>query len=1069
MYKSFPKRVSALIFFFVAFTALARAVDLTPRERAWLAEHGGVIRFASTQNYPPFEFVGENGESLGMAVELGNRLAADAGFRAEFFHMPLKEAREAVLSGEYDLVTCLFYSKERAQKFGFTPVIFNVPASIFVPASCTDIKTLDDLNGKTVAMPENDYAEEFIRMKGINCRFLPTPSFKQAVEAVALQKADAIIGDEQVVYHYLYQNGWTERVKKTGPSLYTGQCCMAVAATNQTLLSILTKAVEQARSSGAIGRIGHKWSGLEYTSVGFHIFRYIRYIIIGAGILLAVVLIFWIWDMRLARRVLQKTEQLRNSEERLRTIFQNSPDAIFIEDEHGIVLDANPVACAFHNLSHSELVGKNVFDLASVGHRDEAKRDFHKWFNGELKRHEGILQSGEGLEVPVEVIGSPLRFEGKSAVLLLVRDMTERKQAEQALKESEMRYRGLIEAQSNFIVRIDTDGIYTFVNEAFCRFVGRARGELIGHDSRSYVYHDDISIPGKAIEVLVARRERVVAVEHRMRARTRTAWVQWENVAVFDESGRVVEIQSVGHDITERRRIYEALQESEKRLRFLFEEIPHIAVQGYNASREAIFWNRASEELYKYSKKDVLGKKIEDLVLPADRREEIVKAFDNWVNAGTSIPSGEMLKRAADGHLVSVYSSHLATRNQRGEWEMYVIDVDLSELKRASRELVEAKEYAEKASRAKSEFLANMSHEIRTPMNGVMGMTNLLLETELTGEQRDSIETIMESTQELMRIIDELLDISRIEAGEVRLHPEPFNPRETAEKVVLLFADRAGRKGVDLSVAIHDSVPRRVLGDSGRIRQILINLVGNALKFTHDGHIQIRMQAERIESGWNLIADVKDTGIGMTPELQERIFEKFTQGDTSSKRKYGGTGLGLAITRQLVRLMGGEITVTSEVDRGTVFQFNIKLGCANSDDVAAEVPVVTTGEAVAIDADILLVEDNLVNQKVATAMLKKLGCNVTVVPNGARALEQIALRRFDLIFMDCQMPIMDGFEATRAIRQMVGDIRDIPIVAMTAHALKEDRQRCLDVGMNDYLAKPVHRDALIAVLKKYCG
>ena len=1072
MYKSFSKDVLAflsLFFFFAVLTASAKPIDLTPTEKAWLNEHGGAIRFASAQNYPPFEFTGEDGESLGMAIELGEWMASAAGFDAQFFHMTLKEAREAVPAGRYDVVTCLFYTKERTREFGFTPVIFQIPASIFVPSSCNDVEILNDLKGKTIAVPERRYGEEFIRQQGMDCRLLLTPSYKEAVEAVALGSADAIVGDDQVIYYYLYQNGWTERVKKVGRPLYTGQCCMAVAATNQTLLSILTKAVNEARADGVIGPIKHKWVGLEYSSIGFQIFRYIRYVIIGSGILLAAVLLFWIWDIRLARRVFQKTEQLRNSEERLRTIFQNSPDAIFIEDEHGIVLDANPVACAFHNLSHSDLVGKNAFDLVPASRREEVKRDFRKWFNGELKRHEGFSQSGDGREFPVEVIGSPLRFDGKSAVLLLVRDMTERRQAEQALKESEMRYRGLIEAQSNFIVRIDTDGLYTFVNEAFCRFVGRARGELVGRDSQSYVYHDDISIPGKAIEALVARRERVVTVEHRMRARTRTAWVQWENIAVFDESGRVVEIQSVGHDITERRRIYEALQESENRLRFLFEEIPHIAVQGYNAAREAIFWNRASEELYKYSKKDVLGKKIEDIVLAADRREEMVKAFDEWVKDGKQIPSGEMLKRTADGQMVAVYSSHLATRNQRGDWEMYVIDVDLSELKRASHELIVAKEYAERASRAKSEFLANMSHEIRTPMNGVMGMTHLLLETELTAEQRDSIQTIMESTQELLHIIDELLDISRIEAGEVRLYSAPFNPRETTEKVVLLFADRAGRKGVNLSVAIHDSVPKQMFGDAGRIRQILINLVGNALKFTHDGHIQIRMQAERIDGGWNLIADVKDTGIGMTPELQERIFDKFTQGDTSSKREYGGTGLGLAITRQLIHLMDGEITVASEVDKGTVFQFNLRLGCVDAENSAVTPVAAAVGEKVAINADILLVEDNLVNQKVATAMLKKMGCTVTVVPNGARALEQIALRKFDLIFMDCQMPIMDGFEATRAIRQMVGDIRDIPIVAMTAHALKEDRQRCLDVGMNDYLAKPVHRDALLAVLQKYCG
>jgi PAS domain S-box-containing protein len=1050
-------------------SAWAQTLALTPVEQAWLNDHDGTIRFASAENYPPFEFTGEAGESLGMAVDLCRWMGKKTGFKAEFSHMPLKEARAGVLSGQYDAVTCLFYSPERAKDFGFTPVAFRVPASLFVPSTRNDIKTLADLTGKVVAVPDRDYAEEFIHQHHIDCRVLTTASFKQAVEAVALEQADAMIGDEQVVLSYLYQNGWTERVKKVGRPVYIGQCCMGVSATNQTLLSILTKGLNRAHDSGMIRRAEHQWLGLEYTAIGFQAVRYIRHIVIGIGILLAAVLLFWIWDVRLARRVLEKTEQLRNSEERLRTIFQNSPDAIFIEDEQGVVLDANPVACAFHRMSHSELVGRNVLELIPSDQRDQVQRDFRKWFSGELKRYEGLSQSGDGRQIPVEVIGSPLRFNGKSAVLLLVRDITERKQVERVLKESEMRYRGLIEAQSNFIIRTDTEGRYTFVNEAFCRFAGRSRSELIGQDSHSYISHADLDISDKAIEALIARRERVVVVEHRMRSLARTAWVQWENIAVFDEAGRVVEIQSVGHDITDRRQMYEALQESEKRLRFLFEEIPHIAVHGYNAARETIFWNRACEELFKFSKKEALGRKFEDLVVPPERREELVSAFDNWVQTGEEIPSGEMMKHDSLGTPVPVYASRLATRNQRGEWEMYVIDIDLSELKRASEELVRAKEFAERASRAKSEFLANMSHEIRTPMNGVMGMTQMLLETGLTEEQRDDVQTIMESTRELMHIIDELLDISRIEAGEVRLHPEPFSVRETVEKVVLLFADRAGKKGVDLSIAIHDSVPPQLLGDAGRVRQILINLVGNALKFTHDGHIQIRMQAEPQGDGWNLRADVKDTGIGMLPQLQERIFEKFVQGDTSSKREYGGTGLGLAITRQLVQLMGGDISVASEVNKGTTFQFNLKLGEVKSPEPAPAPLAPAADQNAPISAKILLVEDNLVNQKVAMAMIKKLGCQVLVAPNGARALEQIASHSFDLIFMDCQMPIMDGFETTRAIRQMVGPIRDIPIVAMTAHALKEDRQKCLDAGMDDYLAKPVHRASLTAILKKYCG
>jgi PAS domain S-box-containing protein len=1060
MSKNFFQKARLFLAIFLVSACFAPAEETGSINRTeW---EGRTVRFAYAGNYLPVSFTDQSGQAAGILPDFIRWMAERSGFTAEFFPATDNQAREGLSSGKYDVA---FFSpgERKNEKFLFTPDLMETTSYLFVPSK-SPVKAFTD--GLTIAFENKHLRLERIGAghTGILCE-----SLGEVVETVSSGRADAMVYDEPLLLYYCYTKDYAGRFRKVGPALYTNILSMVVSATNAPLHALLSEMIGEARSQGVLRWISREWLGGEYTTIGARIFRYSRYVAVGMGLLLAALLLFWIWDVRLSRSVLKKTEQLRNSEERLCTIFQNSPDAIFIEDENGTVLDANPVACAFHRLSRSELLGRNVLDLVPAASRDEVKRDFRKWFTGELKRYEGLSQDGDGNEVPVEVIGAPLRFEDKNAVLLLVRDMTERKQAEQALKTSEMRYRGLIEAQSNFIVRIDPEGVFTFVNEAFCQFVGRARSELIGHDARSYIYHDDIAIPEKVIESLVSRSERVVMVEHRMRARNRIAWVQWENIAVFDESGWVIEIQSVGQDITERRRIYEALQESEKRLHFLFEEIPHIAVHGYNVAREAIFWNRASEKLYKFSKQEALGKKLEDLVLPLDRREEMIQAFDRWVQTGESIASGEMMKRDSSGQLVAVYSSRLATRNQRGEWEMYVIDVDLSELKRASEELVKAKEYAERASRAKSEFLANMSHEIRTPMNGVMGMTHLLLETELTAEQRDSIQTIMESTHELMHIIDELLDISRIEAGEVRLHPEPFCLRETVEKVVLLFADRAGRKGVNISIAIHDSVPKQLCGDSGRVRQILINLVGNALKFTHDGHIQIRMQAGRTDDGWNLLADVKDTGIGMTPELQERIFEKFTQGDTSSKREYGGTGLGLAITRQLIHLMGGEISVASEVNEGTTFQFNLKLGYVEPSEPVKILQPPVPAEITHIKADILLVEDNLVNQKVATAMIKKLGCQVTVVPNGARALEQIALRKFNLIFMDCQMPVMDGFEATRAIRQMVGDIRDIPIVAMTAHALKEDRQKCLDAGMDDYLSKPVHLDSLISVLKKYCG
>jgi PAS domain S-box-containing protein len=1049
-------------------TSTAFAFDVTPGEQRWLDSKNGTLHFAFHGDSAPLEFESADADAAGIAPDMIRWIAERAGFRVEFSAATPDQMREGLLSGQYDGLCRLSPEDvEEDDAVSLSSVYFSMPVYLFVPEK-SPIRSVIDLHETVISGTEPRFGKLLDRF-GMGIRYVHCPDLSEAVRRVKSETADGVICAEELLRYELLNRSDGIKLRAGSDALGDVRCAVGVASTNTALQGLLNRALEEARDGGVVRWISRRWISKKTSPTGAFIIEHLRYVIAGVSVLLAAVLLFWIWDVRLSRHVQQKTEMLRSSEERLRAIFQNSPDAIFIQDAHGAVLDANPVACQFCGMSRNELIGSSAFDLFPPEEREQGQAGYIKWFTGEQKRYQGALLNGEGQRIPVEMIGAPLRFNHHSAVLLLVRDMAERKRTEQALKESETRYRSLIEAQNNFITRVDTDGRFTFVNEAFCRFVGKSREEMIGRGWKSVVYYDDLARVEKTREALIARTEKVVTVEHRMRVRTHMAWVQWENIAVFDEDGRIVEIQSVGQDITDRRRINEALQESEKRLRFLFEEIPHIAVQGYSSTRETIFWNRASEKLYGYSKEEALGRKIEDLVLSSEQSGRMVEAFDRCLKTGQPIPAGEMMKRTRSGQSVAVYSSNLMTRNQRGDLELYVIDVDLSKLKRASEELIEAKEFAEKANRAKSEFLANMSHEIRTPMNGVMGMTHLLLDTGLNDEQRDSVQTIMESTQELMRIIDELLDISRIEAGEVRLRPEPFCPRETVEKVILLFADRAGRNGVDLSMAIHDSVPAKMLGDAGRIRQILINLIGNSLKFTHDGHIQIRMQAERREGGWNLLTDVKDTGIGMSPDLQARIFEKFTQGDTSSKREYGGTGLGLAITRQLVELMGGKISVSSTEGKGTTFLFNLHLGDVETSDAQEPEPPPAPPSGPELDADILLVEDNLVNQKVATAMLKKLGCRVTVAPNGARALEQIAIKKFNLIFMDCQMPIMDGFETTRAIRQMVGPIREIPIVAMTAHALKEDRQRCLDVGMNDYLAKPVHREKLLAVLENYCG
>ena len=639
------------------------------------------------------------------------------------------------------------------------------------------------------------------------------------------------------------------------------------------------------------------------------------------------------------------------------------------------------------------------------------------------------------------------------------------KTKELALSEEFLRL--ILNSAAEAIYGIDTQGNCTFCNQACLNLLGYASAdELLGrnmHDVCHYAHVSGAPYPVEDCQIYRAFRFNEPShceTEVFFRKDGRSLPVEyWSYPQLRD--GMAVGAVVTFLDITERRASEHALVETSTRLS-LASRAGGVGIWDYDLVADTLAWDDQMLALYGISAEQFSGayQAWQAGVHPDDRARsdrEIVRAI-----AGDEEFNTEFRVMWPDGSVHNIRARATVQRDAAGRAvRMIGTNWDITDQKKAE-------EQAQAASRAKSEFLANMSHEIRTPLNGVIAMSSLLLETRLDPEQRQCADIVQSSGEALLALINDILDLSKVEAGKLQLEHRVFSMAGVIAGIETSFAASAKAKGLTLLCHLETTVPQNVYGDAARITQVLTNLVGNAIKFTSAGHVTVRVDLEsETATRVGLRCTVADTGIGIAPDKIGLLFESFSQTDASNTRKFGGTGLGLSISKQLVQAMGGQIGVRSEPDHGSEFFFSLTLEKGTAVAIlAAPAPVgVVTFSA---DARLLVVEDNVTNLIVIRALLAKLGLTADVATNGREAVALVEHNSYDLVLMDIQMPVMDGLEATRRIRQMADPgKRATPIVAVTANAMKEDREVLLQAGMNDCLFKPIDVSALVSALRQW--
>lgn len=765
---------------------------------------------------------------------------------------------------------------------------------------------------------------------------------------------------------------------------------------------------------------------------------------------------------------------LEAKEKQYRELVEDASDIIYELDKEGRFSFVNHIMEMLSGFDKEQIIGMPYIKLVFEEDRSEMltfylrqikNRQQDSYFEFRMVTREG---SHRWIGQNVRMIFKDHQVEKVNAV---ARDITLLKKTQDKLAEKDRLYRLLSENSTDIITLADAERRFRFLSQSCEDVIGYKPEELVGRKTIDFIHPDDLLSLTESGDTVRKHGKNIASLEFRFRHKQgHYIWVEAQARPFYDENLKENLVQSAFRDITKRKIAEEQLAERERLYRLISENSRDV-ISLHKPDGTFEFISPSCIDLHGYTPEELIGRAASDFMHP-----------DDVTAIAESAP--EMLKMMESQKTIAPMQFRIMSKHRGPIWAENMIKPiftkgvlsgfqstvrDISARKEYEMSLQEEKEKAEYATRAKSQFLGMMSHEIRTPMNAIIGLTNLLLGKEEQTEKLEKLKLLKFSGENLLTIINDILDFTKIEAGKIEIESINFDLRKTVNRIIQIMEYRCTDKNIDLVYEFDNKLPLYLVGDPVRIGQALTNLVGNAIKFTNQGEVKVSItQISRSEAGVGIQVEVTDTGIGIPQDKLESIFESFSQAESSTARKYGGTGLGLPITRKLIHMMGGEIYVRSGEQNGSCFYFTLVLQEGNDPGEDEEEIKIDNDFFQGKKIHVLLVEDNTLNQLVASEFLLQWGIQVTIANNGKEALERVKSKLYDIILMDLQMPEMNGYDATKNIRSMPDAyFKKIPIIALTASAMINMKEKVVATGMTDFLSKPFQPNDLQNIIGKY--